>query len=157
MRIHRLHHYNPRTSGFVLKIKKWCWVSMSHHGIHHPWPSIYWKRYDSTLQIHLKAINGIYPSCGKEDKNSTLRGKLLWRNYSLHIESAFLFPFKSKHIIQPPDTSLLDWEPHCLSYMSLPLVENWSGGGPTGRDLVSWFRTVSTRKFVIHSLMLITF
>jgi hypothetical protein len=26
----------PRTSGFVLKIKKWCWVSMSCHEIHDP-------------------------------------------------------------------------------------------------------------------------
>jgi len=111
----------------------------------------------SALQLHLKAINGSYPSCGKEEKNSTLRAKLLWRNYSLHIESASLCPFKSEHIVQPPSSSLFDGEPHCLSYMSLPLVEDWSGGGPTGRDLVSRFQTVMTQKFVIHSLLLITF
>ena len=92
MRIHRFHHYNPRTSGFVPKIKKWCRVSISCHEIHDPWPSIYWKHSNLALQFHLKTINGPYPSYGKEEKNSTLREKLLWRNYSLHIESASLFP-----------------------------------------------------------------
>jgi hypothetical protein len=60
------------------------------------------------LQFHLKVINGPYPSCGKEEKNSTLREKLLWRNYSLHIEFASLYPFKSEHIVEPPRSSLLD-------------------------------------------------
>jgi hypothetical protein len=36
MRICRLHHYNPYTSGFVPKIKKLCQVSMSRHKIHDP-------------------------------------------------------------------------------------------------------------------------
>jgi hypothetical protein len=63
---------------------------------------------ESTLQFHLKAINGPNLSYGKEEKNSTLRAKLLWRNYSLHIESASLCPFKSEHIVQPPSSSLLD-------------------------------------------------
>jgi hypothetical protein len=63
---------------------------------------------DSTLQFHLKATNGPNPSYGKEEKNSTLREKLLWRNYSLHIESASLCPFKSEHIVHPPSSSLLD-------------------------------------------------
>jgi hypothetical protein len=55
-----------------------------------------------------------------EKKNSSLRVKLLWRNYSLHIESASLCPFKYEHNIQPPISSLFDGEHHCLSYMSLP-------------------------------------
>jgi hypothetical protein len=55
----------------------------------------------------LKAINEPYPSYGKEEKNSTLREKLLWRNYSLHIESASLYPFNLEHIVQPPSSSLL--------------------------------------------------
>jgi hypothetical protein len=38
----------------------------------------------------LKDTNGPNPIYGKEEKNSTLREKLLWRNYSLHIESASL-------------------------------------------------------------------
>ena len=130
---------------------------MSRHGICDPWPSIYWKCSDSALLFHLKAINSSYPSYGKEEKNSTLREKLLWRNYSLHIESASLCPFNYEHIVQPPSSPLLDWEPHCLSYMSLPLVEDWSGGGPVGRDLVFWFWTMPTWNFLIHSLLLITF
>ena len=101
MRIHGLHHYSPCTSGFVPKIKKWCRVSMSRYEIHDPWPSIHWKYFESTLQFHLKAINGPYPSCGKKEKNSTLREKLLWRNYSLHIESASLYHFEFEHIVQP--------------------------------------------------------
>ena len=157
MRIRRLHHYKPRTSRFVPKIKKLCRVSMSHHEIHDPWPSIYWKHYESTLQLHLKATNGPNLSYGKEEKNSTLREKLLWRNYSLHIESASLCPFKYEHVVHPQRSSLSDGEPHYPSYMSLPLVEDWSGGGPAGRYLVSWFWTMLTRKFVIHSLLLITF
>jgi hypothetical protein len=68
-------------------------------------------------------MNGTYPSCGEEEKNSTLRAKLLWRNYSLHIEFASLCPFKYDHIVQPQISSLLDGEPYCLSCMSLPLVE----------------------------------
>jgi hypothetical protein len=73
----------------------------------------------------------------EEEKNSNLREKLLWRNYSLHIYYASLYPFKSEHIVHPPSSSLFNGEPHCLSYMSLPLVEDRSGGGPAGRDLVS--------------------
>jgi hypothetical protein len=81
---------------------------------------------------HIQAVE-------KKEKNSTLRAKLLWRNYSFHIESASLCPFKSEYIVHPPRSSLCDGEPHCLSYMNFPLVEECSGGGPAGRDLVSWF------------------
>jgi hypothetical protein len=59
----------------------------------------------------------------------------------IHIEYASLCPFKYEHIVHPRSSSLFYGEPHCLSYMSLSLVEDWSGGGPAGRDLVSWFRT----------------
>ena len=144
MCICRLHHYRSCTSGFVPKIKKWCQVSMSHHEIHDPWPSIYLKRSDSTLQFHLKATSGPNSSYGKEEKNSTLRVKLLWINYSLHIESASLCPFKSEHIVQSPSTYLPDWQPHCISYIRLHLVEDWTGGGPARMNLVSQFQTVPT-------------
>jgi hypothetical protein len=77
---------------------------MSRHEIHDPWPSIYWKHSDSAPQFHLKAINEPNPSYGKEEKNSTLRAKLIWRNYSLYIESASLCPFKSEHIVHPPSS-----------------------------------------------------
>jgi hypothetical protein len=60
----------------------------------------------------------------KKEKNSTLREKLLWRNYSLHIDFASLCPFKSKHIVHPPRSSLFDGELDCISYMILPLVED---------------------------------
>jgi hypothetical protein len=76
MRIRRLHHYNPRTSGFVPKNEKWCRVSMSRQEINDPWPSIYWKRSDSALQFHLKAINGPIPSYGKEEKEFNFESKV---------------------------------------------------------------------------------
>ena len=50
---------------------------MSRHEIYDAWPSIYWKRSDSTLKFHLKAKNGPNLSYEKVDKNSTLRAKLL--------------------------------------------------------------------------------
>jgi hypothetical protein len=68
MHICRLHHCIPRTSRNVFKIGKWCRVSMSGLEINDPWPSIYWKHFDSALQFHLKAINGTIPSYGKEEK-----------------------------------------------------------------------------------------
>jgi hypothetical protein len=75
MHIRRLHHYNLRTSGFVPKNKKWCWAFMSRQEIYDPWPSIYWKRSNSTLQFHLKDINGPIPSYGKEDKEFNFERK----------------------------------------------------------------------------------
>ena len=101
MRICRLHHYSLCTLGNIHKIKKWCRVSMSRHEINDPWPSIYWKHSESALQFHLKATNGPIPNYGKEEKNSTLREKILWRNYSLHIESASLCPLSLKTLFNP--------------------------------------------------------
>jgi hypothetical protein len=89
---------------------------MSRHEIHDPLPSIYLKCFELPLQF-----------------------KLLLRNYSLHIESTSICHFNSEHIVHPPRSSLFDGEPHCLSYMSLPSVEDLSGRGPVGRDLVSRF------------------
>jgi hypothetical protein len=103
MCIHKFHHYIPRTSKFVPKTKKWCRVFMSRHAINDPWPSIYWKCSDSTLQFHLKDINWPNLSYGKEEKNSTLRTKLLWINYSLHIEFASLFPLSLNTLFSPQD------------------------------------------------------
>jgi hypothetical protein len=65
-----------RTSGFVPKNEKWCRVSMSRQEIYDPWPSIYWKRSDSTLQFHLKAINGPILSYGKEEKEFNFERKV---------------------------------------------------------------------------------
>jgi hypothetical protein len=61
---------------------------MSRQMISDLWPSIYWKRSESTLQLHSGGYKSTISSYGKgERKNSTLREKLLWRNYfilSLH-------------------------------------------------------------------------
>jgi hypothetical protein len=40
-----------------------------------PWPSIYWKHSGSTLQFHLKAINGPIMSYGKEEKEFNFERK----------------------------------------------------------------------------------
>jgi hypothetical protein len=57
-------------------------------------------------------------------ENSNFERKDTLEKFSLHIESTSLFPLKSEHIVQPPSSSLVDGEPHSLSYMSLPLVED---------------------------------
>jgi hypothetical protein len=49
---------------------------MSRQEIYDPWPSIYWKRFESALQFHLKAINGLIPSYGKEEKQFKLERKV---------------------------------------------------------------------------------
>jgi hypothetical protein len=49
---------------------------MSRQEIYDPWPSIYWKCSDSTLQFHLKAINGPIPSYGKEEKEFNFESKV---------------------------------------------------------------------------------
>jgi hypothetical protein len=49
---------------------------MSRQEIHDPWPSIYWKRFDSALQFHLKAINGPILSYGKEEKEFNFESKV---------------------------------------------------------------------------------
>jgi hypothetical protein len=53
----------------------------------------------------------------ERERIQPLREKLLWRKYSLHIESASLFLVKSEHIVHPPSSSLFDGQPHCLSCM----------------------------------------
>jgi len=157
MCIHRLHHYSPRTSGNVPKLEKWCRVSMSWQEINDPWPSIYWNRSNSALRFHLKDINGPIPGYEKEEKEFNFERKFTLEELSNSHWVYIPFSFKFEHIVQPPSSYVIDWELHGLSYMSLPLVEDWSGRGPAGRNLVSRFRTVPTRKFVTHSLLLITY
>jgi hypothetical protein len=55
----------------------------------------------------LKAINGPIPSYGKRRENSTLRAKLLWRNYLLHIESTSLCPLSLNTMFNPQALPLL--------------------------------------------------
>jgi hypothetical protein len=59
------------------------------------------------LSSTLKAINGPILSYGKRRKNSTLREKLLWRNYLLHIESASLCPLSMNTVFNPQALPLL--------------------------------------------------
>jgi hypothetical protein len=49
----------------------------------------------------VKAINGPILSYGRKIKNSTLRAKLLWRNYLLHIESASLCHLSLNIVFNP--------------------------------------------------------
>jgi hypothetical protein len=101
---------------------------MSRQEIYDPWPSIYWKHSDSALQFHLKAINGPIPSYGKRRKNSTLRAKLLWRNYLLHIESASLCPLSLNTVFIPQALPLL------IENFIVSLYELAFGGG------LKWWR-----------------
>ena len=55
----------------------------------------------------LKAINGPILSYGKRRNNSTLRAKLLWINYLLHIESAYLCPLSLNTMFIPQALPLL--------------------------------------------------
>jgi hypothetical protein len=57
------------------------------------------KTFQLGPSVPLEGYKWPYPSNGKEEKNLTSRTKLLWRNYSLHIESASLCPFKFEHIV----------------------------------------------------------
>ena len=156
MRIRLLLHYSSRILGFVLENTKWSWVSMSRQKISHPWLSIYWKHSDSAPQFHFEGYKNTIPSYGKEEKTFNFESKVTLEKL-LHIESASLCPSSLNTVFSPTVLSLLLREPHCLSPLSLPLVDDWSGGGPVGRNLVSWFWTVLTQKSVMLTLLLINY
>jgi hypothetical protein len=50
---------------------------MSRQEIYDPWPSIYWKHSDSTLQLHFEGYQEANSELLKGGENSTLREKLL--------------------------------------------------------------------------------
>jgi hypothetical protein len=89
------------------KMKIKCRVSMSRQEISDPWPSIYWKCSDSALQFHFEGYKWANSELWKRRKNSTLREKLLWRNYLLHIESASLCPLSLNTVFIPQALPLL--------------------------------------------------
>jgi hypothetical protein len=89
------------------KIQKWSRVSMSRQEISDPWPSIYWKRSDSALQFHLKAINEPIPSYGKEEKAFNFESKVTLEKLLLHIESASLCPSSLNTVFNPQALPLL--------------------------------------------------
>ena len=80
---------------------------MSRQEIFDPWPSIYWKHSDSTLQFHFQGYNEANFKLWKMRENSTLREKLPWRNYLLHIESAYLCPLSLNTLFNPQALPLL--------------------------------------------------
>jgi hypothetical protein len=123
MSIHRLLHYNPHTSGFVPENTKWSQVSMSRQEIYDPWPSTYWKHFDSALQLHFEDYKSTIMSYGKREKAFNFERKVTLEK-SLHIESASLFHSSLNTVFNPQSLSLLLREPHCLSPLSLPLVED---------------------------------
>jgi hypothetical protein len=80
---------------------------MSQKEISDPWPSIYWKHSDLALQFHFEGYKLANSELCKRRKNSTLRAKLLWRNYLLHIESTSLFPLSLNIVFIPQVLPLL--------------------------------------------------
>jgi hypothetical protein len=108
--------------GFVPENTKWSRVSMSRQEISDPWPSIYWKRSDSALQLHFEGYKNTISSYGKEEKAFNFESKVTLEKL-LHIESASLCPSSLNTVFNPQALSLLLREPHYLSHSSLPLVE----------------------------------
>ena len=80
---------------------------MSRQDISNPWPSIYWKRSYSALQFHFEGYKWANSEIWKRRKNSTLRAKLLWRNYLVHIEFASLCPLSLNTVFIPQALPLL--------------------------------------------------
>ena len=104
---------------FFLKIKKCCQVSMSRHDIHDPWPSIYWKRFKSTLQFYLEAINWAI--------SKPWRSSSYWeqRHYGEISPQLSLHPFVLESLNFLCSTPKLflscDGEPHWLLHVRFPL------------------------------------
>jgi hypothetical protein len=96
---------------------------MSQQKIFDPWPSIYWKRYDSALQLHSEGYKSTISSYGKEEKAFNFERKVTLEKL-LHIESASLWPSSLKTVFIPQSLSLFLRGPHCLFPMSLSLVED---------------------------------
>jgi hypothetical protein len=96
---------------------------MSRQKISDPWPSIYWKRSDSALQLHSEGYKSTISSYGKEEKAFNFERKVTLEKL-LHIESASLCPSSLNTVFNPQALSLLLRGPHCLFPMSLPLVED---------------------------------
>jgi len=105
----------------------------------------------------LKAINGPIPSYGSREKEFNFERKVtmeeLFTLYWVYIPLSF----KSKHNVHLPNSSLIDREPCCFSLMRFSLVGDWSGGGLAGRNLVSRFQTMLTRKSITFLLLLIIY
>jgi hypothetical protein len=84
---------------------------MSRQEISDPWPSIYWKRPDSALQLHFEGYKSTISSYGKEEKAFNFERKVTLEKL-LHIESASLYPSSLNTVFSPQALSQLLIEPH---------------------------------------------
>jgi hypothetical protein len=105
------------------KIKKWSYFSMPQQQFSGPCPSIYWKLSNSALQFHFESYKRTISSYGKKEKAFNFERKVTLEKL-LHIESASLCPSSLDIVFNPQALSLLLRESHCLSLLSLPLVED---------------------------------
>jgi hypothetical protein len=96
---------------------------MSRQEISDPWTSIYWKHFDSTLQLHFEGYKRTIPSYGKEEKAFNFESKVTLEKL-IHIEFASLCSSSLNIVFIPQALSLLLRELHCISTLSLPLVED---------------------------------
>jgi hypothetical protein len=96
---------------------------MSRQDISNPWPSTYWKCSDLDLKLHFEDYKSTILSYGKEEKAFNFESKVNLHKL-LHIESTSLCPSSLNTVFIPQALSLLLREPHCISPMSLPLVED---------------------------------
>ena len=128
---------------------------MQCHEIHYPWPYIYWKCSDLTLQFHLKAINwAISKPWGIQQFNFESKDILEKFHFILSLHPFVLESLNSLFI---PQALPFLWWKRSLT----PLYELAFGGGlkwwrPNWRDLVSQFPYVQLQKFFKYVLMLIT-
>jgi len=84
----------------------------------------------------LEAIRAQFRAMEKREKTFNFESKVTLEKL-LHIESASLCPSSLNTMFSPQVPSLLSRGPHYLFAVSLPLVEDWNGGDPVGRNLVS--------------------
>jgi hypothetical protein len=96
---------------------------MSRWEISDLWPSIYWKRSDSALQLHSEGYKSTISSYGKKEKAFNFESKVTLEKL-LHIEYASLCPSSLNTVFIPQALPLLLRGPHCLFPMSLLLVED---------------------------------
>jgi hypothetical protein len=83
---------------------------MSGHEISDPWPSIYWKRSESTLWLHSEGYKSTILNYGKKEKAFNFERKVNLEKL-LHIESASLCPSSMNTMFIPQALSLFLREP----------------------------------------------
>jgi hypothetical protein len=96
---------------------------MSRQKISDLWPSIYWKRSNSALQLHSGGYKSTISSYGKREKAFNFERKVTMEKL-LHIESASLCPSSLNTVFSPQALPLLLRGSHYLFAMILPLVED---------------------------------